>query len=40
MVLVELFGPAGVKVAQLERREDEERRKERLAYYDALAEVQ
>ena len=39
-ILVELFGPAGLKVAQLERREEEERRKERLAYYDALAEVQ
>lgn len=39
-ILVELFGPAGVKVAQLERREEEERRKERLAYADALAEVQ
>jgi hypothetical protein len=39
-ILVELFGPAGLKVAQLERREEEERRKERLAYYDALGEVQ
>lgn len=39
-VLVELFGPAGLKIAQLERYEEEERRKERLAYYDALGEVQ
>ncbi|WP_334417498.1 MULTISPECIES: hypothetical protein [unclassified Bradyrhizobium] len=39
-ILVELFGPAGVKMVQLERREEEERRKERLAYYDALGEVQ
>jgi hypothetical protein len=38
-LLVELFGPAGLKVAQLERREEEERRKERLAYYEALADV-
>jgi hypothetical protein len=39
-LLVELFGPAGLRVAQLERREEEERRKEQLAYYDALGEVQ
>ena len=39
-ILVELFGPAGLKVAQLERREEEERRKERLAYYESLGEVQ
>ena len=39
-ILVELFGPAGLKVAQLERREEEERRKERLAYFEALGEVQ
>jgi hypothetical protein len=38
-LLVELFGPAGLKIAQLERREEEERRKERLAYADALAGV-
>ena len=39
-ILVELFGPAGVKVAQLERREEEGRRNERLSYFDALREVQ
>ncbi|MBR0991029.1 hypothetical protein JQ580_09930 [Bradyrhizobium japonicum] len=38
-LLVRLFGPAGVRVAQLERREEEEQRKERLAYYAALGEV-
>ena len=39
-ILVELFGPAVVKVAQLERREEEGRRNERLSYFDALREVQ
>jgi hypothetical protein len=39
-ILVELFGPAGVKVAQLEKREEEERRKDRLAYLNALSEVE
>lgn len=39
-LLVKLFGPAGVRVAQLERREEEEQRKERLAFYDALGEVE
>ncbi|MCK1745916.1 hypothetical protein IVA80_35425 [Bradyrhizobium sp. 139] len=39
-LLVELFGPAGVRVAQLERREEEEQRKERLVYYEALSEVE
>ncbi len=39
-ILVELFGPAGVKVAQLERREEEERRREQLEYHTALREMQ
>lgn len=38
-LLVGLFGPAGVRIAQLEKREEEEQRKERLAYYNALGEV-
>ncbi|MEZ2142647.1 hypothetical protein AAE026_10085 [Bradyrhizobium sp. DN5] len=39
-LLVKLFGPAGVRVAQLERREEEEQRKEQLAFYEALGEVE
>ncbi|MDA9441639.1 hypothetical protein XH98_21640 [Bradyrhizobium sp. CCBAU 51745] len=39
-LLVELFGPAGVRVAQVEKREEEDQRKERLAYYEALGEVE
>lgn len=39
-MLVELFGTAGVKLTQIERREEEEQRKERLASYDALAEME
>ena len=38
-LLVELFGPAGVKVAQLERRDQEERQKVQTAFGAALAEV-
>ncbi|MEK9285688.1 hypothetical protein MTR72_39880 [Bradyrhizobium sp. ISRA442] len=38
-VLVELFGQAGVRVAQLEKREEEERKKAVLALHSALAEV-
>ncbi|MET4273311.1 MULTISPECIES: hypothetical protein [unclassified Bradyrhizobium] len=39
-LLVELFGVAGVRIAQIEKREEEEQRKERLTFYDALREVQ
>jgi hypothetical protein len=35
-VLAELLGPAGLKVAQLERKEEEERRQATLAFYAAL----
>jgi hypothetical protein len=38
-ILVELFGQAGVRVAQLERKEEEERKKASLALGAALAEV-
>lgn len=39
-LLVELFGPAGVRITKLEQREEEEQRKERLAYYAAISEVE
>lgn len=39
-LLVELFGPAGVKITQLERRDEDERNKGQAAYGAALAEVQ
>jgi hypothetical protein len=38
-VLAELLGPAGLKVAQLERKEEEERRQATLAFYAAMNEV-
>jgi hypothetical protein len=38
-LLVELFGTAGVRVAKLERHDDEERRKATLALNAALKEV-
>jgi hypothetical protein len=37
--LVELLGPAGLRVVQLERQEDEERRRQWLTYSDALSKV-
>jgi hypothetical protein len=38
-LLAELMGPAGLKVAQLERKEEEERRQATLAFYAAMNEV-
>jgi hypothetical protein len=37
--LAVILGPAGLKVAQLERKEEEERRQATLAFYAAMSEV-
>jgi hypothetical protein len=37
--LVELFGPAGVRIAQMEKRDAEREREERNAFHLALAEL-
>ncbi|MEW6640647.1 MAG: hypothetical protein AB1586_09100 [Pseudomonadota bacterium] len=39
-LLVMLFGAAGLKVVRLEQREEEERRRDQLAYLSAVGEVE
>ena len=38
-LLAELMGPAGLKVAQLERKEEAQRREDTLKFYAAMNEV-
>lgn len=38
-LLVELFGPAGLKIAQLERKDQDEEKKATFAFHEAMAEI-